>query len=65
MTSRNQSLDVLRAVAVMLVIFCHYAYFRIMTAGWVGVGLFFVLSGFLISLCTRRELYHFDPIEGP
>jgi len=35
MNSRNQSLDVLRAVAVMLAIFCHYAYFRIMTAGWV------------------------------
>jgi peptidoglycan/LPS O-acetylase OafA/YrhL len=47
---RNQSLDVLRAVAVVLVLGCHSDYYPMWTRfGWVGVDLFFVLSGFLIS----------------
>jgi len=39
-------LDGLRALACFLVIVLHYGYF---SAGWVGVQLFFVLSGFLIT----------------
>jgi peptidoglycan/LPS O-acetylase OafA/YrhL len=43
---RIQGLDGLRAIAFLLVFFfhAHYGYF-----GWVGVQLFFVLSGFLIT----------------
>jgi peptidoglycan/LPS O-acetylase OafA/YrhL len=49
MNSRNQSLDVLRGIAVLLVIANHYRYYTLSRAGWMGVDLFFVLSGFLIS----------------
>jgi peptidoglycan/LPS O-acetylase OafA/YrhL len=43
---RIKGLDGLRAVAFLLVFFFHAGLFPI---GWVGVQLFFVLSGFLIS----------------
>jgi len=47
---RNKRLDILRCVAVLLVIGHHSNAFSILTkVGWVGVDLFFVLSGFLIS----------------
>ena len=50
MNSRNQSLDVLRGVAILLVLGRHFPYYHIWTrAGWIGVDLFFVISGFLIS----------------
>jgi peptidoglycan/LPS O-acetylase OafA/YrhL len=53
---RNQSLDVLRGVAIVLVLFCHYPIVRVMESGWIGVDLFFVLSGFLISGLLFSEL---------
>src|SRR5277367_5590669 len=47
---RNKRLDVLRCVAILLVIGHHAQTFPVWTrTGWVGVDLFFVLSGFLIS----------------
>jgi len=41
-----KSLDGIRAVAVGLVMLFHFGYFA---AGWVGVQVFFVLSGYLIT----------------
>ncbi len=47
---RNKRLDVLRCIAILLVIARHtYPGIWIGKAGWMGVDLFFVLSGFLIS----------------
>ena len=47
---RNQSLDVLRCVAILLVLGRHLDYYPLWSRiGWIGVDLFFVLSGFLVS----------------
>ncbi|MDZ7902150.1 MAG: acyltransferase [Rheinheimera sp.] len=55
--SRLQGLDLLRAVAIALVFMYHYMVFVsheptfgwLSQIGWVGVDLFFVLSGYLIG----------------
>lgn len=68
MTDRLRQLDVLRAIAVLMVI-VHHSFFDMTgypwmvravvsagrRAGWCGVDLFFVLSGFLISGLLFRE----------
>ena len=64
-TSRIPALDGVRGVAILLVLFLHFsgapstsiglptafdrAWLRFAGVGWVGVDLFFVLSGFLIT----------------
>ena len=42
-----RSLDGLRAVAILLVMLFHF--FFVLEVGWIGVQIFFVLSGFLIT----------------
>lgn len=51
----NPSLDGLRAVAVGLVMASHFSWGRL-PGGWVGVSLFFVLSGYLITKILVGEL---------
>lgn len=51
---RIAELDGLRAVAILLVLGCHYTGFaglagKLPEFGWIGVDVFFVLSGFLIT----------------
>ncbi len=50
-TMRNKGLDILRAIAVILVLFRHSNLEDnfLHHFGWLGVDLFFVLSGFLVS----------------
>ena len=55
-TSRLPELDGLRAMAILLVLFSHHLFTvpiapvrYVVEMGWVGVDLFFVLSGFLIG----------------
>src|ERR1051326_6606848 len=58
MRPRNQSLDVLRALAVFLTMGIHFPVFATLhRAGWIGVDLFFVLSGYLISGLLFQEFH--------
>lgn len=57
------ALDVLRGIAILLVFFYHNFHFLpIFQFGWMGVDLFFVLSGFLITeilLSSQKEKNYF------
>ncbi|MCP4125368.1 MAG: acyltransferase [Bacteroidetes bacterium] len=48
-------LDFLRGIAIILVLFSHYPMFKVFKACWMGVDLFFVLSGFLVGGLLIRE----------
>jgi peptidoglycan/LPS O-acetylase OafA/YrhL len=49
---RINSLDGLRGIAILSVLLLHHGLFN---NGWMGVDLFFVLSGFLITQILRKE----------
>ena len=53
-SERNDSLDGLRAIAVLLVMGVHTG-FPLLSFGWLGVDMFFVLSGFLITTLLCEE----------
>jgi peptidoglycan/LPS O-acetylase OafA/YrhL len=51
MMQRNLALDGLRGVAVLMVVLYHHSHLNM---GWMGVDIFFALSGFLITSILRR-----------
>lgn len=54
-SQRNFGLDLLRAIAVLLVVFSHYfASTPLRVGGVIGVEMFFVLSGYLIGSILYR-----------
>ncbi len=53
---RRSEIDFLRGIAILLVLFRHYRYQDYLyEIGWIGVDLFFVLSGFLVSGLLFKE----------
>src|SRR5689334_20244362 len=47
--------DGLRAVAILAVVFYHYGFWQV-SGGFVGVDVFFVISGFLITGLVQKEM---------
>ncbi|MEI9919823.1 MAG: acyltransferase [Bacteroidota bacterium] len=62
---RLRKIDFLRGVAIILVIFRHHPFIadKTLAAGWMGVDLFFVLSGFLVSGLLFNEYKRRDSIN--
>lgn len=58
-TSYRPDIDGLRAIAVLSVVFFH-AFPEIVVGGFVGVDVFFVISGYLISSIILIEIYKSD-----
>jgi peptidoglycan/LPS O-acetylase OafA/YrhL len=60
----HPSLDIVRGIAVTMVILYHvFWYVSFFRLGWIGVDLFFVLSGYLITdilLRSRENRYYFS-----
>lgn len=54
-SEHRKEIDGLRAIAVLSVVFCH-AGFAVFAGGFVGVDVFFVISGYLITSIILREL---------
>jgi peptidoglycan/LPS O-acetylase OafA/YrhL len=65
-SQRSSGLDTLRACAILGVFFSHYPGFSfgwLSTTGWVGVDLFFVLSGYLIGNQIFTGLARGQPLD--
>lgn len=63
-TQRLRELDFLRGVAILLVLLRHTNLFSFTSKiGWIGVDLFFVLSGFLVSGLLFKEYIKFGNIQ--
>src|SRR5256886_8348195 len=69
--ARQPGLDLLRALAIIVVVIYHAALFgfklpgRVDRFGWIGVDLFFVLSGYLIGGQLLAPLPRRRPIDLP
>ncbi len=70
MDKRDPQLDILRAIAILMVIEEHTIFYRnpvwdfyFVQCGWAGVDLFFVLSGFLISGLLFSEYQRHGQID--
>lgn len=62
--SRLRELDFLRGIAIILVLFRHqYLFDFTQKMGWIGVDLFFVLSGFLVSGLLFKEYQKFGNLK--
>lgn len=62
---RSSEIDFLRGIAVILVIFRHFPSVDVLREmGWIGVDLFFVLSGFLVSGLLFKEYQESKSIDG-
>jgi peptidoglycan/LPS O-acetylase OafA/YrhL len=62
--NRLRELDFLRGLAIILVLLRHISLFDFTTnIGWIGVDLFFVLSGFLVSQLLFKEYIKFGNIK--
>ncbi len=62
---RIQSIDFLRGIAIFLVLFRHVAYIPYLEQiGWIGVDLFFVISGFLVSGLLFNEFKKYNQINA-
>lgn len=63
--NRLRELDFLRGIAIILVIFRHKEVIHfIQVMGWIGVDLFFVLSGFLVSGLLFKEYKKYGSIDA-
>lgn len=62
--NRLPEIDFLRGVAIILVLFRHHDLFELTKrVGWIGVDLFFVISGFLVSGLLFHEYLKYKKIE--
>ena len=54
LNSRNYNIDLLRAMAIVLVLLFHFEIFNF-TGGYIGVDIFFVISGYLITKIILKK----------